>query len=78
MSEGSIPRKIRVAFVVGEYPPDERKRREDAALAYASAEVEVGIVSVKATPYYVGCAGLAGAGGARVRRGLSRGGAAGL
>jgi allantoin racemase len=54
MSEGSIPRKIRVAFVVGEYPPDERKRREDAALAYASAEVEVGIVSVKATPYYVG------------------------
>ena len=54
MSEASIPRKIRVAFVVGEYPPDERKRREDAALAYASAEVEVGIVSVKATPYYVG------------------------
>jgi allantoin racemase len=54
MSEGPIPRKIRVAFVVGEYPPDERKRREDAALAYASAEVEVGIVSVKATPYYVG------------------------
>lgn len=54
MSEGSIHRKIRVAFVVGEYPPDERKRREDAALAYASAEVEVGIVSVKATPYYVG------------------------
>jgi len=26
----------------------------NAALAYASAEVEVGIVSVKATPYYVG------------------------
>jgi allantoin racemase len=47
-------RKIRVAFVVGEYPPDERKRREDAALAYSSTEVEVGIVSVKATPYYIG------------------------
>ena len=31
-------------------PPEERKRREDAALAYSSAEVEVGIVSVKATP----------------------------
>jgi allantoin racemase len=43
-----------VAFVVGDYPPDERKRREDAALAYSSAEVEVGIVSVKATPYYIG------------------------
>src|SRR3954453_17658955 len=47
-------RKIRVAFVVGEYPPDERKRREDAALAFASTEVAVGIVSVKATPYYIG------------------------
>src|SRR5438105_13656274 len=47
-------RKIRVAFVVGEYPPDERKRREDAALSYSSTEVEVGIVSVKATPYYIG------------------------
>ena len=45
-------RRIRVAFVVGDYPPDERKRREDAAVAYASAEVEVGIVPVKATPYY--------------------------
>jgi allantoin racemase len=47
-------RKIRVAFVVGEYPPEERKRREDAALAYSSAEVEVGIVSVKASPYFIG------------------------
>ena len=47
-------RKIRVAFVVGEYPPEERKRREDAAKAYSSAEVEVGIISVKATPYYIG------------------------
>ena len=54
MAAGSVPGKIRVAFVVGEYPPDERKRREDAALAYASTEVEVGIVSVKASPYYIG------------------------
>src|SRR5208282_2947243 len=46
-----VDRKIRVAFVVGEYPPAERKRREDAALAYASPEVEVGIVSVKASPH---------------------------
>lgn len=48
------PDKIRVAFVIGEYPPDERKRREDAALSYSSMEVEVGIVSVKASPYYIG------------------------
>ena len=46
-----VDRRIRVAFVVGEYPPAERKRREDAALAYASPEVEVGIVSVKATAH---------------------------
>jgi len=42
---------IRVAFVVGDYPEEDRKRREDAALAYASEEVEVGIVSVGAAPY---------------------------
>jgi allantoin racemase len=54
MSIGVLDRKIRVAFVVGDYPPAERKRREDAALAYSSAEVEVGIVSVKATPHYIG------------------------
>src|SRR5712692_9383130 len=53
MADGT-GKKILVAFVVGEYPPDERKRREDTALSYASAEVEVGIVSVKATPYYIG------------------------
>jgi allantoin racemase len=54
MWDAASGRKIRVAFVVGEYPPEERKRREDAALAYSSAEVEVGIVSVKATPYFLG------------------------
>jgi Asp/Glu/hydantoin racemase len=42
---------IRVAFVVGDYPSVERKRREDAALAYATSEIEVGIVSVPASPY---------------------------
>jgi allantoin racemase len=54
MWDAASGRKIRVAFVVGEYPPEERKRREDAALAYSSAEVEVGIVSVKASPYFIG------------------------
>jgi allantoin racemase len=54
MPESLVPRRIRIAFVVGEYPPQERKLREDAALAYASPEVEIGIVSVKVTPYFVG------------------------
>jgi allantoin racemase len=54
MADSPLSRKIRVAYVIGEYPPDERKRREDTALSYASTEVEVGIISVKATPYYIG------------------------
>jgi len=54
MAYGPQDRKIRVAFAIGNYPPEERKRREDAALAYASTEVEVGIISVEATPYYMG------------------------
>src|SRR5262249_10243709 len=54
MWDAASGRKIRVAFAVGEYPPEERKRREDAALAYSSGEVEVGIVSVKASPYFIG------------------------
>lgn len=44
----------RVAFVVGEYPGTERQRRIDAAIAYGSAEVEVGIVPVAKTPYVYG------------------------
>ena len=42
---------IRVAFLIGEYPPAERKLREDVAKSYSSADVEVGIVSVGASPY---------------------------
>ena len=42
---------IRVAFVVGDYPPEQRKLREDAAKAYSSADIEVGIVSVAARPF---------------------------
>lgn len=45
---------IRVAFVIGDYPPEERRRREEVALSYSSAEVEVGIVSVPASPYVYG------------------------
>lgn len=43
--------KIRVAFVIGQYPPEQRKLREDTALRYSSEEVEVGILSVPASPY---------------------------
>jgi allantoin racemase len=42
---------IKVAFVVGDYPDTERRRREDAARSYASADVEVGIVPVAARPF---------------------------
>jgi allantoin racemase len=42
---------VRVAFVVGEYPPEQRTLREDAAKSYASADVEVGIISVAARPF---------------------------
>ena len=42
---------IKVAFVIGEYPPAQRRLREDAARSYSSADVNVGIVSVKARPF---------------------------
>lgn len=42
---------VRIAFAIGEYPPAERKLREDVAKSYASADIEVGIVSVGASPY---------------------------
>jgi hypothetical protein len=45
---------IRVAFVIGGYPPEEHKRRADVALSYSSEEVQVGIVDVKASPYFYG------------------------
>src|SRR5262245_48171662 len=41
---------IRVAFIIGEYPPEERRLREEVAKSYASGEVEVGILSVKPSP----------------------------
>jgi allantoin racemase len=42
---------IRVAFVIGDYPPAERTLREDVARSYSSADVAVGIVSVPARPF---------------------------
>ena len=37
---------IRVAFIVGDYPSEERALRENVAKSYASAEVEVGSSSL--------------------------------
>ncbi len=45
---------IRVAFVIGGYPPEEFKRRADVALSYSTKEIEVGIVEVAVTPYFYG------------------------
>jgi allantoin racemase len=42
---------IRVAFVIGDYPPEQRRLREEVARSYSSADVEVGIVSVPARPF---------------------------
>src|SRR5215467_16367323 len=42
---------VRVAFVIGDYPPEERRKREDVAKSYSTPEVEVGIISVKPSPF---------------------------
>lgn len=45
---------IRIAFVIGGYPPEEYQRRADVARSYASAEIEVGIIDTQASPYFYG------------------------
>ena len=45
---------IRIAFVIGGYPPEEYKRRADVARSYSTAEIEVGIIDTKASPYFYG------------------------
>src|SRR3954453_21085896 len=45
---------IRVGFVIGGYPPEKHKRRADVALSYSTAEIQVGIVDVAASPYFYG------------------------
>jgi allantoin racemase len=42
---------IKVAFVIGDYPPEQLRLREDVAKSYSSADVEVGIISVPARPF---------------------------
>ena len=49
-----IQKNIRVAFVIGEYPPEERRRREEVVLSYATPEIEIGIISTPASPYIHG------------------------
>lgn len=44
----------RIAFVIGNYPPVELKRRIDAALSFASADVEIGIIQIPAAPFIHG------------------------
>ncbi len=45
---------LRIAFVIGGYPPEEYKRRADVARSYSTSEIEVGIVDTKASPYFYG------------------------
>ncbi len=45
---------IRIAFVIGGYPPEEFKRRADVARSYSTSEIEVGIIQTKASPYFYG------------------------
>ena len=42
---------IKVAFVIGDYPPEQLRLREEVAKSYSSADVEVGIISVPARPF---------------------------
>ncbi len=42
---------VRIAFVIGQYPPDQRKLREDVAKSYATPEIEIGVLSVPLTPF---------------------------
>jgi allantoin racemase len=42
---------IRVAFVIGDYPEEQFRLRENVAKSYSSAEVDVGILSVPARPF---------------------------
>lgn len=42
---------LRIAYCIGDYPEEEFKRREQAAMAYASDEIHIGIIRVAASPY---------------------------
>ena len=42
---------LRVAFVIGDYPPEQFELRRKAAVGYSSAELDVGIIHVNARPF---------------------------
>ena len=44
--EDDVGNKTRVAFLIGDYPGEERERREQVARSYATDAIEVGIVPV--------------------------------
>lgn len=46
-----MTKKIRVAFLIGDYPAEEHKRRADVALSYSTSEIEVGLIQVATTAY---------------------------
>ena len=42
---------LRIAFVIGQYPPAEHKLREDAARRYENDDIKVGFLSVALAPF---------------------------
>jgi len=42
---------MRVAFILGNYPPEQRKIREEAAKSYEAPGLEVGVISIPFTPF---------------------------
>jgi allantoin racemase len=42
---------IRIAFVIGDYPEEQRRIREETAKSYSSADAEVGVIFVDARPF---------------------------
>lgn len=47
-----LGKKTRVAFLIGDYPGEERERREKVALSYSTDAIEVGIVPVTGITAY--------------------------
>ena len=45
---------LRIAFVIGGYPPEEYQRRANVARSYSTPDIEVGIINTKAAPYSYG------------------------
>jgi allantoin racemase len=46
-----MAKRIRVAFIIGDYPEEQFRLRAETAQRYASAEVEIGILQVPARPF---------------------------